>query len=386
METDEIIEEIFVLLEGKATSEQERRLCAWIEESEDHRRMYLQVARLYYRTRYAREWEELDAVEAWEKTRKKLPQQRSYVRWIYRAGMVAALLVVCLGIVVLMHKKDVYTPVALVHQADIESGEMKAVLTLANGEKVALGKEGNNRVNLGFANAVDDSLKGLVYQFKDSVAAPREFHTLSVPRAGEYILMLSDGSRVWLNSETQLKYPVTFEENKREVYLTGEAYFEIVQDPARPFTVITPQTRTTVLGTSFNVMAYQGEAQTEITLVTGAVAVKAGKQNCRITPGQQVAVDNESLNIAHKQVNTMFYTSWKDGLFDFDNMTLSELCVKLSRWYDVDFFFVSQRAAEKRFTGAMKRNRSLQFMLDFVQKTSGVRFEIKGKTVTVYND
>ena len=120
-------------------------------------------------------------------------------------------------------------------------------------------------------------------------------------------------------------------------------------------------------------MAYAGEERTEITLVTGCVNVETGKSACRITPGYQVLVDNTSLNIENRQVNTAFFTSWKEGVFDFDRMTLDQLCVQLSRWYDVDFFFANQSAAEKRF------------MLDFVEKTSNVRFEVNGKTVSVYN-
>lgn len=385
METNEIIEEIYVLLEGKATREQEKRIGEWIRESEQNRKIYQQVAQLYYQVRYANEWEEVNAEKALRKVQGKL------FRWrqpgsIYRIVAVAALLVVCIGTVLLLRNKETKIPVSLASVEDVESGEMKATLTLATGEKVTLGKEGNARVDLGFADVVEDSLKGLVYQFKDSVRHSREFHALTVPRAGEYIMMLSDGSRVWLNSETELKYPVIFDKNIREVYLTGEAYFEVAKDAGRPFVVVTPQTRTTVLGTSFNVMAYRGETFTEITLVTGAVTVAAGERECKIVPGQQVAVDNESLEMKRKAVNPAFFASWKDGLFDFDHMTLSELCVKLSRWYDIDFFFVNQAAAEKRFTGAIKRNRSLQFMFDFIQKTSGVRFEMKGKTVMVYNN
>lgn len=200
-------------------------------------------------------------------------------------------------------------------------------------------------VDLGFGRAVEDSLSGLIYRLQDTVKVPREFHTLSVPRAGEYMMVLSDGSRVWLNAKSELKFPVKFDTDKREVFLTGEAYFEVVKDLEYPFIVSTPRTKTTVLGTSFNVMAYQNEAHTEITLESRAVAVSAGTRQRRIIPGQQVAVSSESFEM--RQVNIAFYTSWKEGLFDFDNMTLDELCVKLGRWYDVEFFFVNQTGAIK---------------------------------------
>lgn len=386
MGDDELMQYIILLLKGKATREQGAEVYRWLQESEENRMVYRQVAELYYKLNQANHWEKIDIEKARNHV-KGVIRRNSGKRFLgYRLGGIAALVVVCAGIALLFQKKenDIPQPLALVEE--VKAGEMKAMLTLGDGKKVELPGAGQVNVDLGFAHAVEDSLSGLVYEFNDSVVTPHEYHTLTVPRAGEYIMVLSDGSRVWLNSETELKYPVVFDEDKREVFLTGEAYFEVTKDVTRPFVVITPQTQTTVLGTSFNVMAYQGEVQTEVTLVEGAVKVKAGKRECQIIPGQQVTVDNGSLEMAQQQINVSFYTSWKDGLFDFDNMALSDLCVKLSRWYDVNFFFRNQAAAEKRFTGAIKRSRSLQFMLDFVQKTSGVRFEMKGKTVMVYNN
>lgn len=387
MGKEELIEYLDLLLKGKADRERELEIEQWLGESEENRQVYREACELYYRLNYAELWDKVDAVKALKDTRLTLRRRAERTRWRYRLAGIAAAVLICFGVVQLIQVRQPEAPQPLAAVVeDVESGEMKAVLTLANGEKVQLNTENKDGVDLGFARAVEDSLSGLVYRFKDSVMAPREFHTLSVPRAGEYIMVLSDGSRVWLNSETELRFPVTFDDEKREVFLTGEAYFEVVKDARRPFIVSTPQTKTTVLGTSFNVMAYVGENRTEITLVNGAVAVTAGDRNCRIAPGQQVAVNNESLEMVNRTVNVPAFTSWKDGIFEFDDMSLSDLSVKLSRWYDVDFFFVNREAAMKSFTGAIKRNRNLQFMLDFIRKTSGVRFEMKGKTVTVYNN
>lgn len=381
MELEDLIQYLSLCLKGKATKEQQQEIMRWLAEDEEHRRTYQQACELFYKLNYASQWDKIDTRKAIKNTRKSLVRRP---RWGYRLAGIAALILICLGVTLFIKTGNQIIPEPLNVAEEVKSGEMKAMLTLANGQKVELNSGNKVEVDLGFGRAVEDSLSGLVYQLKDTVTVPREFHTLSVPRAGEYVMVLSDGSKVWLNSETELKFPVKFDTDKREVFLTGEAYFEVVKDPVRPFIVSTPQTQTTVLGTSFNVMAYQDEAHTEITLVTGAVRVNAGTKQCQIVPGQQVAVGSGSFEV--RQVNTAFYTSWKDGLFDFDNMTLNELCVKLSRWYDVEFFFMNQTVAEKRFTGAIKRSRSLQFMFDFIQKTSGVRFELKGKTVTVYNN
>lgn len=386
MGNGEMIQTILLLLKGEATYEQEEQVRTWLEADEENRLLYRQISETYYRLNYSSRWRELDSKAAFVKVNRQIQKKGGFTRWRMQLLCVAALIVICLGIAFVIQYSGKITPDEVPAVAQIPSGEMKAMLTLANGTKVELNAANKVNVDLGFALAVEDSVMGLRYQFKDSVAAvPDEYNTLTVPRSGEYIMVLGDGSRVWLNSETELKYPVAFGAAKREVYLTGEAYFEVAKDTARPFIVHTPQTTTTVLGTSFNVMAYRDEEQTEITLVTGAVAVNAGNHKCRITPGYQVSVDNRSLDMLQKPVRVDFYTSWKNGLFDFEGMTLEELSVKLSRWYDVDFFFVNREAAEKRFTGAIKRNNSLQFMLDFIQKTSNVRFEINQNTVRVYN-
>ena len=384
MEIEEIIRLLPLLLGGKASKEQEKEVSRWLEEDEGNPVLYKELCATYYKLHYACRWTDIDPVATSSKIRSGLEKKSVRLRLTAWVSGVAAILVVGLCISYFIHREDSVIPERIIVK-DVKSGEKKALLTLADGRQVELKADHQVNMDLGTVTAIEDSLVGLVYQVKDSSKTPLEYHQLSVPRAGEYIMTLSDGTKVWLNSETEMKYPVVFDRGKREVFITGEAFFEVVKDSARPFIVHTPHTHTTVLGTSFNVMAYAGEERTEITLVTGCVNVETGKSACRITPGYQVLVDNTSLNIENRQVNTAFFTSWKEGVFDFDRMTLDQLCVQLSRWYDVDFFFANQSAAEKRFTGAIKKNNTLRFMLDFVEKTSNVRFEVNGKTVSVYN-
>ncbi len=376
-------------LQGRLSPEEERELLAWREESPEHRRLYRDACRLYYRLYGAGLWDKVDTSAAIQKVQRRISAgKRRVSRFLYGAAGTAAVL--ALGIAFHwfalqggMTVSDASREVA--EEVGERTGERKAVLTLSNGKQVALNEGGGVFVDLQGAQVREDSLKGLVYRQKDSVPVVLEYNTLSIPRSGEYLLMLSDGSRVWVNSESELRYPVVFGAGKREVFLSGEAYFEVSKDAGRPFIVHAGKTSTVVLGTSFNVKAYRGEECTAVTLVEGAVAVSAGSGKCRIAPGEQVRVDNGTLGMERREVDVTAYVSWKEGLFDFDRMPLEELAVQLSRWYDVDFFFASREAAGKRFTGAVKRNRSLRFMLDFIEKTSGVRFEVKGKTVCVYH-
>lgn len=385
MQSEELIEYISLLMRGKASRQQEMEIQRWLAEKEEHRQIFNEVCKVCYKLNYTEIWNKIDTGKSVRKVQKTITERSLIRKWGYGIATIAALIMIYIGIILFLPDSNPVDPKPLALAENGESGEMKAMLTLANGEKVELKAGMMADVDLGFARVVEDSLSELVYRVEDTFPAVLEYHTLSVPRAGEYIMVLPDGSRVWLNSETEMRYPVTFAAGKREVFLTGEAYFDVAKDKTRPFIVITPHTRTTALGTSFNVMAYQGETNTEITLVTGEVSVVAGKEQCHIVPGEQVSVNRNSLIMSRREVNTSVTTSWKDGIFDFDNMELGELCQKLGRWYDVDFFFVNRDAADKRFTGAVKRSRSLQFMLEFVQKTSGVRFVATGKTVSVYN-
>lgn len=385
MEKKEIEEYIFLLLRGKATAEQGEELRVWMMEEEEHRQLFEDVCRTWYQLKYSVSGRKIDTSAALQRALRRTHRKVNLRKWGLWSSGVAALIGICLGSWKIFQSDCPDTlPQELVVE-DVQSGEKRAMLTLADGRQIPLASGQEVKVDLGFARAVEDSVAGLVYQFKDSVEIPVEYHTITVPRAGEYIMVLSDGSRVWLNAETEMKYPVSFDARKREIYIKGEAFFEVVKDVQRPFIVHTPYTQTTVLGTAFNVMAYEDVKSTEITLVSGKVAVGAGGKLCRIFPGQQVAVNNHSLQMESREVNVGFYTSWKNGLFDFEGMSLRELCLQLSRWYDVDFFFVDQTAENKRFTGAVKRNNSLRFMLEFVEKTSNVRFEVKGKTVSVYD-
>ena len=377
-------------LQGRLSSEEERELLAWREESPEHRRLYRDACRLYYRLHGFGVWDKVDTSAAIQKVQRRISaDKRKVIRFLY--GAVGTAAVLALGVAFHWFALQGGMTVSdasweITEEIWERTGERKAVLTLSNGKQVALNEGGAVFVDLQGAQVRKDSLKGLVYRQKDSVPVVLEYNTLSIPRSGEYLLMLSDGSRVWVNSESELRYPVVFGAGKREVFLSGEAYFEVAKEVGRPFIVHAGKTATVVLGTSFNVKASRGEEHTAVTLVEGAVAVSAGGGKCRIAPGEQVRVDNGTLGMERREVDVATYVSWKEGLFDFDRMPLEELAVQLSRWYDVDFFFASREAAGKRFTGAVKRNRSLRFMLDFIEKTSGVRFEVKGKTVCVYHE
>lgn len=385
MGEEDIISLIPLLLQGKATDEQEQIVRRWLEGNKEHLEIYRKYCAVYYRLHYAREWRKIDLAQALRQVKQPAVRKKLLLRrWKLVSG-IAALFLICIGTYIFLHAGGQPETLPQEMAEQVKSGEKKAILTLADGKQVALGSGSSVDMDLGIVQATGDSIGGLVYRAKDTVVKTLKYHVLTVPRSGEYIMTLSDGTKVWVNSDSRVEYPVVFGRDKREVFITGEAFFEVVKDSLRPFIVHTPCTQTTVLGTSFNVMAYPDERHTEITLLKGAVRVEVTGRHQNIKPGQQLQVDNVSKEMNCREVNAARYASWKDGLFDFEGMKLEDLAVELSRWYDVDFFFIHAACGEKKFTGAVKRNNSLQFMLDFIEKTSDVRFEVKENVVRVYN-
>lgn len=200
--------------------------------------------------------------------------------------------------------------------AQVKTGSPKATLILNDGKKVLLHTNNNFELETKHTIIKDEESSGLKYEITDSFATREldedmEFNTLVVSRGGEYILTLSDGTKVWLNSETELKYPVRFMSNTREVHVKGEAYFEVKKDSLHPFIVHTPHTNTKVLGTSFNVSAYEDEELTAITLVQGKVEVYNQSEKCILEPGWQAVSNNISEKLKKQQVNITSYVSWK---------------------------------------------------------------------------
>ncbi len=269
--------------------------------------------------------------------------------------------------------KDISTP-----------GKPSAILTLSSGEKIQLGESENKIIKEKNSTNINiDSTNSIKYDSKETQTEELVYNTVIVPKSGEYSLVLSDGSKVWLNSETTIKYPVKFIGKTREVFLSGEAYFDVQKDASRPFIVHNKRADVKVLGTSFNVMSYEDEEKAEITLVSGKVEVLKGKEAKRIMPGEQAKIGNEIEGIKVNKVDTRYYTSWREGVFYFDNANLYDLTRKLSRWYNVEFFFEDNSLKELRFSGAVTKYRSIDYLLDLIEKTNNVDFRIKGDAIWI---
>ena len=221
----------------------------------------------------------------------------------------------------------------------------------------------------------------------EAVQSEKEiFNLLSVPRSSEYQVQLADGTRVWLNSESELRYPVDFVGEERKVFLKGEAYFQVAKDPSKPFRVVVDDMQVEALGTSFNINAYQDDGCLRTTLAEGKVRVSypGACQECILIPGKQ-AILKEGV-ITTEQVNVDDIISWKKGRFVFNDMPLETIVRQLERWYDVEIRFYDTAAKYYRFTGVMKRYNQLEQILGLIEETTNVRFKVKDRQVEVFRN
>ncbi|BEI56364.1 MULTISPECIES: FecR family protein [Butyricimonas] len=318
------------------------------------------------------------------KNRKQV-KRRGILPWI-----AAASVVVIAGVsawILLSQEPDVHNlPVA----EKFEPGKAVVTLEMASGLKYRLDTLSsvvrNNRVNVAF----DNNDRVLKIKEQDSLAdgATKEigYNTINVPYGGTYTVELCDGTKVYLNSGTTLEFPSRFDGKVRSVILKGEAYFDVARNVSKPFVVEVDEMKVKVLGTSFNVKSYVDEPGVYTTLVEGSVAIlRDGQPEKKIKPGEQAYYNKGvgTLSIAEVDVNE--FTSWKDGLFYFKDIALEEILRIVSRWYDLEVFYMNQGAKSVIYSGKLPMYSSVEDVLRKFEISGDVRFELKGRTLTVFD-
>ena len=216
-------------------------------------------------------------------------------------------------------------------------------------------------------------------QLRPSAPPEKEirYSEITVPFGQMSQLKLSDGTKVWLNSGTTLRYPEQFAGDQRSVMIKGEAYFEVAKMAHKPFTVNTADMTVEVLGTSFNVLAYKEDAATSVTLVEGKVVVRnmEGKSIAQLNPGQMATKNKTETNVEIKNVKTAFYSAWIDGKLFFDDEPLDQIAVKLERWFNIDIVFANQQLKSYRFTGTILKNKPVDQIMQALELLSPIRFK-----------
>lgn len=310
------------------------------------------------------------------------PAQTSRVRPLYprfAAAAAAVILLLGAGAFWISRKSPTIAPhlqTALVHPATD-----KAILQLGNGGTIVLDSAHNGVLaSQGGVRVIKTDSGQLTYEGTTDAVV---YNQISTPRGGQYQLVLPDGSKVWLNAASSVRFPTAFTGGQRIVSITGEAYFEIAPDKTKPFSVRAGGVTVEVLGTHFDVMAYADEAATKTTLLEGSVRVRKGSANRLLSPGQQALAETgpNAAVLFVQTVDTAQAVAWKNGLFEFDHLDLGTIMRQISRWYDVDVRYEGVDSAA-RFDGGISRKLDLPDVLHLLEG-SGIRFKLENRTLTV---
>lgn len=264
----------------------------------------------------------------------------------------------------------------------VTPGKDKATLTLADGTVVDLDSSGTGRM----AQQGNTSIKirdgKIIYASNKAGSAEIAYNTITTPRGGQYQVVLPDGTRVWLNATSYIKFPVAFAGNSRVVEVSGEAYFEVARNPSRPFIAKVKDVEVEVLGTHFDIMAYGEEGKIATTLLEGSVRVSRGKEKYAIAPGQQVVWKEDGAFNLNNDVDLEEVVAWKNGKFHFNNADIKTIMRQIARWYDVDVEYQNVEA-DIRLGGIVSRKEDIRQLLDYFETTGKVKFKVEGKKIIV---
>lgn len=366
---------------GIIDEEEQAELERWLEENETHRAIYEQMMGRLKVEETCRAYQSVSTETVWKRI-KRLGQQRKQ-RQLLRWSMAAAAIVVLSWGILLWtgQQRAVELPVAQKMTFDsIRSGERKAILQLADGQKILLHDKEIQLQTEGVAiRQENNELKYIA----DSLPLIEKKNVLTIPRGGEFNVTLSDGTRVWLNAGSQLIFPEVFVKNTRVVELSGEAYFEVAENAEKPFVVKTKEVDVRVLGTHFNVKAFAEEGRTVTTLAEGSVELQAGNRKIVLEPDQQGEYFSGTQGFKVHPVDAADAIAWKDGKFVFRRERLETIMESVARWYNLEVTYQNPQVRDILFSGKMDRYGNVRELLDMIEKTEKVKFELNNQGLMV---
>ena len=364
---------------GTLTEREEKQLESWLAESDQNRVFYEKAIRYLHTGSSSEPIDSEVSKKAWKNFQHlafaKTKHKKSQI-WLYIAST-AAVLVICFGFYFIAGS-FLKTPSATENlESFVQPGQDKAVLILEDGSSYDLSSGTNISMQVGGSN-IRSNGNSISYQGGQNSTQKVQINTLMIPRGGQFSLTLSDGTKVWLNSETVLKFPTSFESEFRTVELIGEAYFQVSKNENQPFQVLSEGQVIEVLGTEFNVFSYKSEKQVQTTLVEGSIKVflqNSPNSAQVLQPNEQSIWLKDSQEIQSLTVMDLEqYISWKDGWFYFRDKTLGGIMGELSRWYDVSVEYENDKLKEVSFTGKIRRYENLEDILNLLEKTNEVEF------------
>ncbi len=368
--------------ENALSSAEAEELERWLAMSPSHRQQLEQLNDQDFLRRKYQQDLSIDTAAAYSVFFKRITRKRprKMQKW-YIGTAVAALCLIALC--VYWCWPETVSSELVVENAVIPAGGNEAVLTLADGSQYHLQGTITTSIRQDDGSTANASAASLEYKADSSLCEMPLYNSLYVPRKGEFMLVLSDGTRIWLNSESTVEYPTSFLPGQRKIRLQGEAYFQVTPDPTSPFTIEAGDVQIQVLGTSFNLRAYEDEKVVQTTLTEGKVRMSSGKRQMILAPDEQGCIDTETGNMTKKRVDVQIYTGWKDGRFIFERQTLAEIMRTLARWYDVEVVFQSDKVRNIKFTGNLKRYDDFGQIVSMLELACPAKFVIAGTTIHI---
>ncbi|MEP6626422.1 MAG: FecR domain-containing protein [Ginsengibacter sp.] len=381
-----------VYSEGNASNEEEQELFTWVAEHDNEQLIKKHIEELV--SSYSPnetvpnvDWDLLYQKVVEEKNSRNIQPVVRKMAWTRWAAAAAVLLLLGTGyyfFTITHHEKQKeLTIIDQPKQNDIAPpNTVNAVLTLSNGQKIILDSTGNGTVAMqGSVNVIKLADGQIAYS---GTSNEIQYNTLTNPKGSKVIsLTLADGSRVWLNTASSLRYPTAFAGKERKVEITGEAYLEVAHNPDMPFIVSKGSTNIKVLGTHFNVNAYDDENSLNVTLLEGSVSVMAAgsSQSKVIKPGEQARVNKKGAIELTNSIDMSEVMAWKNGLFSFKGADIKSVMRQVSRWYDVEVVF--EKDIPEKFYAEVPTSTSVSALLNMLEATKAVKFKIEGKTINV---
>lgn len=390
MEKEILLTLINKYLSNQATPEEEKRLLSYYDTLQKNK---LQWDELLMGDEDATKVELYNKILLEIKARESAPKRIIFLRRWFVAASVTLLIATSSAIFFFKYNGSYFLAKNTTHSLNkggIAPGGNKALLTLADGSKITLDDAVTGQLAKQSGARVSKAAKGqLVYTADNTLPnsnalARTVFNTIETPKGGQYQVTLPDGSRVWLNAASSLRYPTSFNGKVRTVELTGEAYFEVAKNAHKPFKVVSNNQVVEVLGTHFNISSYSDENSVKTTLLEGSVKVLSTKANQSklLKPGEQSNISYSSNSFSVQMVNTEGVIAWKNGYFLFADEDLKGIMNKFARWYNIDVQYQGN-VDNLRFGGMVSRSKDLEQALKVIEQTGSVKIKIEGRRVTI---
>ena len=383
MEFDRLKKIIVKTVLGSASGEERRLLDEWRNQSEEHQRLYEKLVSGSFLEKAVSDNNKALRRREWKRLEARIVRRRGRSVRLIRFRVVAAVCILALGIGAVglwsnSRQDRGGSPLA----GSIRVGSPKAIVELAGGQQFLFNKDTTLRLEAQGIQLV--SSRDTLDIIQPVIAGERgeEYNVVRIPHGGEYITRLPDGSVVHLNAGSELKVPVYFGTESREVWLRGEGFFEVVHRENLIFTVHTDKADISVLGTEFDVRAYTDEKEVVTTLVQGAVGVSSGRTYDRLKPGEQARIAGKG-DVRVAEVDIYPFIAWKNGRMVFENERLEKIMAELQRWYDFELFYADPDVKEMHFTIDILKYEEISKVLNLMERMNKVKFTQKGRTVVV---